>query len=137
VATLAALVLLGAAPALADPGDRPLRDGAIRLHDRHDAPLRLAHGRAHRHHESRGHRVGRHHGHGHGWVPPGHRRGRGHAGGRHRHEVVRPGWFCGPCASRFGTSARFHRHLHFHHGVPWHRIPRVMVRIDLGWIFPG
>ncbi|MDX1650220.1 MAG: hypothetical protein R3263_10235, partial [Myxococcota bacterium] len=82
------------------------------------------------------------HGWGHAKRHPGH--GWGHGKHHREHHHVRShsarrhtGWLCRPCAHRFSSSYLFRRHLHLFHDVPPHRIPHVVVKVDLGWIFAG
>jgi hypothetical protein len=67
--------------------------------------------------------------------PP--RHWQGEQGGRHRHGQGNADHQCAPCRDRFGDWDEFRSHLHGYHGIPWVRIPSVIVRVDFGWLYRG
>ena len=102
------------------------RDAERRYHrddDRGDHRHRAVRHRGHRHHRAHFWR-----GHGHG-----HRHHARHAAARH-HEAP---FYCKPCRNRFASRDGFHRHLRHRHRVASWRLPRVIVRHSLGWVFFG
>jgi len=71
------------------------------------------------------------HGGGHRGDPYG-RFDHGRRDGR-RHE----GYACRPCGHQFGGWGELRAHLHGMHRLPYWRIPRVVVRVGLDWVYFG
>jgi hypothetical protein len=61
---------------------------------------------------------------------------RGHDHRAHRAHHRGHFFACRRCGKRWRSEARFHRHLHDHHRVAYHAIPRVIVAANWGWEFP-
>ena len=64
-----------------------------------------------------------------------------HAGWRHlprlaRHpRAHRASFYCERCHHGFERRRAFHRHLHHAHGIPFARLPFVVVHTHFGWVF--
>lgn len=89
---------------------------------------------AHRHHPDhpRQHRSQRR-----AHAPARQRRGDRHLHRGHHERSVRNAFYCAPCRRYFRARRAFHDHLHHHHRVPIWRLPGVIVRSVLGWVFYG
>ncbi len=107
-------------------------------HGRHFGHQRGHHGRHYGHYGHYGKHYKKHHGkhrkhYGHSY---GYYDGYGHHGKVRVYRHSSP-YYCAPCNHYFRSRHSFHDHVHSYHHIPLVKLPFVIVRSALGWIFYG